>query len=155
MVFSILFGLFFFAQRFLTTTTVHKPGAQQGSSEVKRFSVHTHSACETICDALDSCSGTQMLSKSRRIPYSWIKKIPTPNQIGTSHGALRDFRSELLKNPLPSIGTSHRGLRTELTKNTPNPQPQELEFLMEDFGTLVLSLPKCPNLQNCYFSWRT
>ena len=44
--------------------------------------------------------------------YSW-QRIPPPPRIGTSHGGLMDFSSEL-------------------TRNTPSP---ELEPLMEDLGT--------------------
>ena len=72
-----------------------------------------------------------------------LPRIPSSLRIGTCHGGLKDFGSELTKNTPPSrIGTSHGRLRnfgSELTKNTPLP---ELELIMEDLGTLVLSLPR-------------
>ena len=128
------------------------------------------------------------MSKLHRIPYSWQRippsnpslqkwkfswivlsfpriNPPPPTQIGTSHGGLKDFSSELPKNtppqskfelliedlgisilsfprmppPTPTqIGTSHRGLR-DLSSKLPN----------------KLNTPFFPPTQNWNFSWRT
>ena len=68
----------------------------------------------------------------------WAFQEYLPKRIGTSHGGLRHFGSELTKNtPTPRIETSHGGLMyfsSELTKNTPPPHPLlELELLMEGY----------------------
>ena len=117
-------------------------------------------------------SGTLVLS---------LPRIPNPHRIGTYHGGLWDFGSELMKNNPHRIGNSHGGPRdfsSELTKNN-SPPPPQLEFLMEASGTLVLSLTtillthrigishgglrdfgselakNTPTPQNWNFSWRT
>ena len=82
------------------------------------LSLHTHSMWETICDAGARSSVKIYLSKSHGIPYSWQRIPPPPT--GTAHGGRRDFPSEL-------------------TNNTPTP---ELECLIEDLGTSVLSLAR-------------
>ena len=103
-----------------------------------------------ICDAVVSLSRTQMLSKSHRIPCSWIKNNPPPTPPLKLEFLTEDFRSELLKNNTPPpqncnfswktwglqfwayqeyptkpprIGTSHGkpgDFGSEMTKNTPS-----------------------------------
>ena len=109
----------------------------QGRYHRHDFFSLTHIVCERL-SVMQSWSSVKMLSKSHRIRYSW-QRIPPPPRIGTSHGGLMDFSSEL-------------------TRNTPSP---ELEPLMEDLGTqnntiqlTVLSLPRI-SPQNWNFSWRT
>ena len=110
-----------------------------------------------------------MLSKSHRIPYSWQRKPLLPEmkllmkdfgfknttpKIGTSHGRLRDFSSELTKNYPPQIGTSHRGLRafcSELLKITPPPPKllfgknfrEKLQYHKDNWAEKGCVHPKC------------
>ena len=84
-------------------------------------SLHTHSVGETICEEGTGSSVKILLSKSLRIGYS-LQRIPLPPRNGTSHGWT--LGSEVKKKTSPTVGTSHGGLRdfgSELTKNTPLP----------------------------------
>ena len=128
------------------------------------------------------------MSKLHRIPYSWQRIPPSnsplqkwkfswivlsfprinppplpppPTQIGTSHGGLKDFSSELPKNtPSPiQIWTSHRGLRdfnAELPKNAPT-HPTQIGTSHRGLRDLSSKLPKntpfFPPTQNWNFSW--
>ena len=79
-----------------------------------------------------------------------LPRIPLTPRIGTSHGRLRDFGSELNKNTPPPPHQTHTQnwnfLWRTLVLSLPRirPPPPELELLMEDLGTLVLNLPRIP-----------
>ena len=51
---------------------------------------------------------------------------PPPPRIGTSHGGLGDFGSELTKNtPVPSFGASHRGFVMDWCMETTPVSPED------------------------------
>ena len=79
----------------------------------------------------------------------WTYQEYTSPKNGISHAGLRDFSSELTKILPQDFGTSHgiiRDFNSELTKNTPH---HKMELLMEDLGTLVLSLQRIsPHMWN-------
>ena len=107
------------------------------------ISLHTRSVWEVICDALASLSGNQM-SRSQRIPYSWIKNPPPKWNF-----LWMDFESELTMNtPHTHIPTQIELLMEDLgtsVLNLPKIPPPRLELVNEDLGTLVLSLPRIPS----------
>ena len=86
---------------------------------------------ETICDAGPSSGLENFWLILPRIPYSWPRTPPTPPplRIGTSHGGLRRFGSE--------VGQEHPILGQE-----PPPPLSGLELLMDDLEGSGLRLAK-------------
>ena len=90
-----------------------------------------------VCDRLFVM---QELSKSHRIPYSW-QRIPLP-PIPKWSFSWMDFEWNFTKNnPAPELKLLMEDLETSVWAFQEY-LPRELELLMEDWGTLVLSLPR-------------
>ena len=74
-----------------------------------------------------------------------------PTQVGSSHGRLKAFSSELPKYTPTQMGSSQGGLRdfgSELPKNIP---PPKLDLLLEDLGTSVQSFKRIPHPRQMEF----
>ena len=89
------------------------------------------------------------MSKSHRIAYSRQIIPPPPPQIGTSHGGLRDYMSELPKNTasppkLEYLMEDSGSSGLSFPKMPPPPPPPKLELVIQDLVTSVLSFPRIP-----------